>query len=49
MSDSRERVTNISQSYSGKKEERKHTTVSKPEYVPSVMIFFKEQTEHSGT
>lgn len=48
ISDSRERVTSISQSYSGKKEERKPTMVSKPEYVPSVMIFFKEQTKHTG-
>lgn len=50
MLDSRERVTNISRSYSGKKEERKATMVSKLEYVGehSMMIFTKEQTEHSG-
>lgn len=50
MFDSRKRMTNISRSYSGKKEERKATMVSKLEYVGehSMMVFSKEQTEHSG-
>lgn len=48
-SDSRERVTNISRSYSGKKEDRKATMVSKLEYVDEhSMTFFKEKTEHNG-
>lgn len=48
-SDSRERVTNISRSYSGKKEDRKATMVSKLEYVDEhSMTFFKEKTEHTG-